>query len=635
MGATDQLLLQVIGEDDGATAVVNQTATSIEGLTASEQQAVKASSDVTQQNASAGLSFTDLNNAISLAKQGVDTFKQVWDFTEQGAQIQRINDQWTRTASTMGVNADQIISQVQKVTNNTVDDEEIMKNATREIAQGVATSGQQVVDFFHIARAQTVLYGGDVVSNAQAIDLAIETGASKQLKARGILVDFTRAENDYAKSIGTTKDKLTEEQIIEVRRNEVLRAGNDLVAKAGDTAKDTATKFEQLTVKIQDMTDAVKQQAAAGASYLFDVVTPTDDKIQQFKNTIILETLAFGENSYQVKASEDALTNYLRVQKEVDIRMSDGINLIQSGYIPATSQAVIATNSLTDSQAALDRQQAQVKQSNAEYTQSIRDISKAFQDEAIAHGDMAEKLNNAKPADIAKEALAGLKTELQNGAISQGQYTGLVQATQEKFGLATAASYAMQTGIGLLNSKFADGVISAQQYQDGLAALPKAAADGVVTLSDLGIKLVDTHQSKLDKLNELGNTAELTSQQTATKNIQDSAAAANGAIDDIITHWKRVPAVVKTNYQVTITTTDLGNGGNYASGGIVGAANGIVLTGEFGPERVSLPVGSQVHQTSQYNQYNNYDITTNDMGMAYLLESQRMAMQGQLERRMS
>lgn len=726
MGATDQLLLQIIGEDDNATASVNQTATAIDGLTASEQQAVKASTDVTEQNSKAGLSFTDLRSAIDLTKQTVGMFKEVFDFTQEGAQIQRINDQWSRTAQNMGVNSDQIVAQVQKVTNNTVDDEEIMKNATREIAQGVATSGQQVVDFFHIARAQTVLFGGDVVSNAQAIDLAIETGAAKQLKARGILVDFVKAENDYAKAIGTTKDKLTEEQIIEVRRNEVLRAGNDLVAKAGDTAKDTATKFEQLTVKIADMTDALKQQAAAGAGYLFDVLTPTDDKVQQFKNTIILETLAFGENSQQVKVVEAALTAYLRAQKEANDKIENGTDILQSRYIPATSQAAKAIDGFSSSQAAFAKQQEEVKKSMAEYDQSVKDIAKSNLDQALSYGSLAEKFVNVStaqyvysgttkktslttdelnvltaksaalsedlktatqkknetqadfnlrlaetksqydkvndslnknneamqgatatahlapvPIDLVKAALDGLKKELQAGTISQGQYTDLLQSTEIKYGLATKASFAMEQGINLLNTKFAEGVISADQYQSGLAKLPTAAADGVVTLNDLGIKTVSDHQSHLDRMLTLGDDAIKSSTSTALAQTKAQVDTANAQIDTITSHWDRVPRDVVTHYKIvadafpSTPTPGAGIGGAQAGGGIVGAANGVVLAGEFGPERVSLPYGSQVHTTSQYNQYNDYNITTNDMGLAYLMESQRMAMQGQLDRRMA
>lgn len=117
-----------------------------------------------------------------------------------------------------------------------------------------------------------------------------------------------------------------------------------------------------------------------------------------------------------------------------------------------------------------------------------------------------------------------------------------------------------------------------------------------------------------------------------------AAEAAKGYTDDIRDLGLAIDRLHSKEITITIHNQTIGGSsplaGGAASGGVIGAAGGRILTGEFGPEMVRLPMGSYVQPTSQFNQYMTNNITTDEMGMALFLESQRLNTQAQLNQRM-
>ncbi len=355
---------------------------------------ISAKDDASQQIGENSLKFTELNSAVELAKKGVELFKQAYDFAEQGAAIQRIGEQWQATADQFGINAEAAVKAMDKATNGTVDDEELMKVATRALTQETVANAQQLTDFFSIARAMTVRFGGDVVANTEAINMAIETGMSRQLKARGIIVNFTEAYKTYADQLGVTVTSLDDETKKTIRRNEVLAQGDVLVKKVGDTGVDAATKYEQFNRNLTEVGDTLKVLAS-------DVLAPV---INDF-NTLLkiingsatpLETLnynlsfmktVFGNNSYQAQQAQIVLDVYNRTaqiakdsQDAFNVKVAAGTAYLQSGYIPATQSAAQANDGLKQSNDALNQSMMSVVVSTKNvttaelYQASIKDL---------------------------------------------------------------------------------------------------------------------------------------------------------------------------------------------------------------------------------------------------------------------
>lgn len=216
--------------------------------------------------------FTELNSALSLLQQGLGYVKQAFDMAKEGAAIQRIGDQFNATMAEIGISADGLIAKMDEVTGRTVDDEELMRIATRAFTQDLVSGTDEIVGLLEIARASATRFGGDTASAFEQIALATETGMVRSLKARGIVLDLAQVYDDYAKSLGKSRKELTETEEKQARLNAVLAKGAELVEKVGDSVEDNLSKFQRFDRQMGDLGDDVKVAATNAFVPMLDVL---------------------------------------------------------------------------------------------------------------------------------------------------------------------------------------------------------------------------------------------------------------------------------------------------------------------------------------------------------------------------
>jgi hypothetical protein len=215
-------------------------------------------------------SFTELNSAVALAKQGIEAMKQVWDFAKQGAENERIAQSFEATAQSVGVSAEAMAAALDKAAKGTVDDEIFMQTATRNMALGVATSVQENVALMELARGSAVKFGGDTETAFAGISEAIGNLQTRQLKQYGIIIDAKKVNEEYAKSIGKSADALTDAEQREALRNEVLKQSKTLLGEAGNAALTSAEKFKKFETQLANLADTAKQVAVDAFVPLLD-----------------------------------------------------------------------------------------------------------------------------------------------------------------------------------------------------------------------------------------------------------------------------------------------------------------------------------------------------------------------------
>lgn len=199
-----------------------------------------------------------LNAGIGVAREAVAVFKTAWDFTKEGASIERIQQQFKNLATSVSVDANRLLDGLNKAARGTVDDEELMQTATRAMALGLSNNADDLVKLMEIARASSVAFGGDTASAFERISTAVENLTPRALKQSGIIVNLDKAYSDYAISLGKTADALTDDEKRQALLNDVLQKGEDLVARIGSTGDDSATKIARLETQFKDLGDTVK-----------------------------------------------------------------------------------------------------------------------------------------------------------------------------------------------------------------------------------------------------------------------------------------------------------------------------------------------------------------------------------------
>lgn len=285
MPASDELLLKLIYQEENKQALADAQArlenmseaekkfmqyeaedakllaSEMDKLTKAQEGTADSSEQATSGFSKMQAGIVTLNSVIGVAKEGIEIFKKGWDFAKEGAAIQRIGAQWAATAQDFGVNGDKIVAAVDKVTGRTLDDEAIMQAASRTLTQGLVSDGDQIVQMFEIAQAMAVRFGGSAIDAYEAESMAIETGQARMLRRQGIVVDFEGAYQKYAVAVGKTADALDEETKKEIRRNEILEAGQKLVVKVGDATNDSLSKMQRFERSVGDITDSLKEAA--------------------------------------------------------------------------------------------------------------------------------------------------------------------------------------------------------------------------------------------------------------------------------------------------------------------------------------------------------------------------------------
>lgn len=188
------------------------------------------------------------------------TVKKAFEFGEEGAQIEQMRDSASELADSLGGNLDDIVSAVDKATNHTIDDAQIVKSASTAMLLGLGADADQLANLAEIAASRGRMVGE---TTSQAFD-DIVRGIGRQspmiLDNLGIVIDAETTYGEYAASVGKSSDALTENEKKQALLNSVLDSGNKLLADTGGLTETNATKYEQATSRLQNALDKLKEK---------------------------------------------------------------------------------------------------------------------------------------------------------------------------------------------------------------------------------------------------------------------------------------------------------------------------------------------------------------------------------------
>lgn len=185
-----------------------------------------------------------------------------------------------------------------------------------------------------------------------------------------------------------------------------------------------------------------------------------------------------------------------------------------------------------------------------EYNKALGEYITFVSDAKLKQLDLGETLLNAKPADIATQAIGALKDQMRDGTNAGIDYAGLIEQIQLKNGLASKSSIAMAEGLAILNSSLADGTLAPEQYAAALGKIPKAAADGIISAKELGVSVVGDFKDKLDRMDAEGNAAIVKTTVAPLQKVRDAGAAAVAQWSLVDATIKKIPLEITTNYHL-------------------------------------------------------------------------------------
>jgi len=207
---------------------------------------------------------------------------KAWDLAEKAANFEQQKVGFANLAASYGSSGEKILESLKKVSSGTVDSMTLVNKAGTAMMMGI--DPKKIVKLMEIARATTRVTGQSVTQAFDDISLAVARSSKLKLDNLGIIIDVARANEDYARELGTTADKLNDTQKKQAFLNESIKMGEELIKKMGEQTDTTRDKMDKLKVSLQEIQLLMGQgliRAGLGLYGVFQMVAAAALKISQ------------------------------------------------------------------------------------------------------------------------------------------------------------------------------------------------------------------------------------------------------------------------------------------------------------------------------------------------------------------
>lgn len=223
--------------------------------------------------------FTALATPLGLVTASVvllgSALKGAFELTLEGEKLNKLDKQFDSLAKTFGVAGDELKNKFIDSLGGLTDD----SDAIQSLNKAFVTLGDKVTQLpqiMELARKATNLFGGEVTDNFEKINQAVATGATRQLRGLGIVIDADKAYEKYARSLGVTKDVLSEAGKQQAILNEVLARGNDRFKDVASETGGLTSAYTRFKISLNNLGEDIAKSFAASGGFLENFFTGLD-----------------------------------------------------------------------------------------------------------------------------------------------------------------------------------------------------------------------------------------------------------------------------------------------------------------------------------------------------------------------
>jgi hypothetical protein len=191
--------------------------------------------------------------AAAAAAAGV-ALKSAFDFALLGEATRAVELRFDALAKSAGLAAEQLREGVIAATQGLIDDEDALEIATRGIV-AFGKEAERIPQILNASRLASRALGLDLRTSFESFSNFVQTGSERLLRQFGLVVDLDRAYKDFATSIGTTADQLTEQERQTVRINLLLEQTAERYAGVEQSVTPLRESLDILLVSIGNLTE--------------------------------------------------------------------------------------------------------------------------------------------------------------------------------------------------------------------------------------------------------------------------------------------------------------------------------------------------------------------------------------------
>jgi hypothetical protein len=158
----------------------------------------------------------------------------VEDFTTEGAGIADVEENFLRLAEGANRAGDTMLGVLREGTHGTIDDFTLMKTVNDQFAAGIRLTDAQMKTLADGGFALAQAKGIDVASAFDTLNTSMLTGQVRAVQQLTGKIDLAKAEDEYARKLGTTSERLTTQEKQESARIAILNAVAAATARLGE-----------------------------------------------------------------------------------------------------------------------------------------------------------------------------------------------------------------------------------------------------------------------------------------------------------------------------------------------------------------------------------------------------------------
>ncbi|MBL0233170.1 MAG: hypothetical protein IPQ08_05855 [Chitinophagaceae bacterium] len=354
---------------------------------------------------------------VAILNQGLELFDKIASGVKKAAneminlsleaeKVRVVNAQFLSLTQQNSIATESFNAAIQDSIKGLMDDEDALQIANQAMIRLGATA-QRLPEIFELSRKAAAAGFGDMASNAEAFTNAIQTGQTRQLRSLGIIADVTKAQNEFAKSIGLTASQLTEEQKAFVNSNVILDAASK--------------KFKNTDADIKSFSDSLQRFKVASADS-FERFAIAFDKAfgPSVKGIIDSLTIALNGNGSALKAAAVPVQN---LTKEIGM-MELKLERAQQRFNSATTETSITVYS----------NQVKILTADLEELKKRQEASKLVENDILK--DRIEGYSKWKVAADARALTEEQERQRQEAALARQQQYSQAQIGFEQQALA-------------------------------------------------------------------------------------------------------------------------------------------------------------------------------------------------------
>jgi uncharacterized protein YoaH (UPF0181 family) len=320
-------------------------------------------------------SWTEFRSMYSTVLDVVRAGKAVWDFAQEGAQLEFTRQKFDNLSVSIGTTSEALLGDLKEATRGMYSDMKLVESATDFVGLGLAKDHDEAV------RLASVSAGLNM--NMNQLVLTLTNMTTMRFDALGVRVDGFKERVDKLKESGLSADAAFKEAFLQQAEEQLKLVGN-----AADTA---AGEFMRAEAEWENFTNSLKEGAAKAVA---PVVSKINDINEESKST--METLnalvdegliPVGTNFRFLSEEQKSL---IEQYKNGEIAIDDVNNALQEN-----------TDALEENQVPLQLTEEQIKaitKANHEYLSMVGNIAQQHEE----YGETVEKLNT-KHAELLAE----------------------------------------------------------------------------------------------------------------------------------------------------------------------------------------------------------------------------------------